>query len=167
VIAATALAALRTWRPDLSPIEAEQVLIESAAGSRLDLTAAFAAVGMAAVTGAAPTPPPVGAPTAQPPPRPPAKPRLVTPKLTVSVSSLRSGKRTLTARARNRPRGARLSITVYAKRTRGALRRVASRARASATVRVRVRSWRRVTAKFTDTTGQRLTSRTSTVNARR
>jgi hypothetical protein len=167
VLVATALAALRTWRPDLGPDEAER-LLAATAHPVLDLTAAFGAAGLASVA------PPVPAtaistpiPSPQPSPQPTATPqrRLAKPSVIARLSG--SGpKRTLTVRAANRPRGARLTVRVYARGSHGKLRRVASQTQQSATVRLRVRGWRRVTAAFSDPSGLLLASPTRTVTRR-
>jgi membrane-anchored mycosin MYCP len=164
-IVAASLAALRTWRPDLTPDDADRLLNDTAAafpgGRRLDLTAAFTAAGLGAITQPLPPPAPL------PPPLPPAsKQRMPKPKLT--IRSRGSGKkRVMTVKASNRPRGARVTIRVYVRGHGGKLRRVAARTRSSSTVRIRVRSWRRVTAGFTDPSGQRLPGPFAVVNARR
>ncbi len=157
VIAATALAALRTWRPDLTPDDADRLLSETARpspwGRSVDLTAAFVAAGLGAIAAPAPAP----APTPQPSPTPQAKATLVKPRIT--TRSRGSGaKRTLTVKASNRPRGAKLTVRVYVRGHGGKLRRVASRTRRSSVVSIRVRTWRRVTARFTDPAGKYLQS---------
>jgi subtilisin family serine protease len=160
VIAATAVAALRTWRPDLTPAQADQLLIEHARqgppGRSLDLTAAFTAAGLGHVAPPLPADPPPPAPPA-PAPAPQAKQRLPKPQITTR-SRGHGAKRVLTVKASNRPRGARLAVRVYVRGRGGKLRRVASRTRTSATVTIRIRSWRRVTATFSDPTGTRLQS---------
>jgi hypothetical protein len=157
-IAGTALAALRTWRPDLGPDAAEQLLI---GGGRLDLTAAFVAAGLQAVV-EPPAPPPV--PTVTPAPAP--KQRLAKPRL--SVRETRKGnRRTLTIRSRNRVAGTTLTVRVY-RRTGRTLRRVATRTARSSRVVVRIsRPWTKLTAQFTDPTGARLPSRSVAVPSRR
>jgi hypothetical protein len=159
------MAALRTWRPDLTPDQADRLLNETAAatpsGRRLDLTSTFIAAGLGPVT-AIPTPTPTATPTPASPP--PAKRRLARPRVAVK-STGRGAKRTLTVKAKNRPRGARLTVRVFLRKGKH-LRRVASRTRATATVRIRVRSWTRVTARFSDPTGQYLASRTRIVTRR-
>ena len=49
-IVAAGLAAIRTWRPDLTPGESEQLLQGTASAGRLDLSAAFVAAGYALPT---------------------------------------------------------------------------------------------------------------------
>jgi hypothetical protein len=161
-VTAAALAALRTWRPDLTPDEADRLLNETATrsewGRRLDLAAAFTAAGLGAIAQPPATPAP---PT--PPPAPQAvKTRLPKPKLKLR-SRGRGATRSLVARATNRPRGTKLTIRVYVRGRGGKLRRVASGTRTSSIVTVRVRSWKRVTATFTDPSGQRLRSPTAIV----
>ena len=51
-----------------------------------------------------------------------------------------------------------MSVRVYVRGRHGKLKRVATRTRNSSAIRIRVRSWRRVTAGFSDPTGQRLAS---------
>jgi hypothetical protein len=169
VIAATALAALRTWRPDLSPEAAERLLnetgVESSAGRRLDLSAAFTAAGLGAI---ADPPPPAPTSVSSPGPSPPPQLKLQLPKPRLTARLRGHGaKRTLTIQARNRPRGAQLSVRIYARGHKGKLRQVASRTRASAVVRIRVRAWRRVTATFRDPTGRQTTSPRASLNAKR
>jgi len=163
-IVATALAALRTWRPDLTVDEADRLLTETATptldGRRIDVAAAFIAAGLGALVPPAATPPP------PPPLQPTVKQRLVKPKFSVRTRG-RGSKRTLVVRVGNRPRGVRVSVRVYARGRSGKLRRVASRTRTSSTIRIRARSWRRVTAAFSDPSGQLLTSPSAVVNARR
>lgn len=163
VVTATALAALRTWRPDLAPDVAERILGETAAAGRLDLTAAFDSIGLSGLTAAPPAP--VAEPPAPPPPPPPAteaKPRLPRPKLTV-----RKRGRTLLVRSANRPRGATLTVRVY-RRDGKKLRRIAQRTVRSSKLSLRVtRRWARVTGHFKDPTGARLASPSAVVTPRR
>jgi hypothetical protein len=164
-IVAASLAALRTWRPDLSPDDADRLLNENATqfpqGRRLDVAAAFTAAGLGALVPPTPTPSP-----APPAPPPVVKQRLPKPKLTVRASG-HGSKRTITVKIKNRPKGAKATVRVYIRGRGGKLRRVATRARNSSTIRIRLRSWRRVTASFSDPSGLRLTSPSATVNARR
>jgi Subtilase family len=159
VIAATALAALRTWRPDLTPDQADRLLNESASpslwGRNLDVSAAFVAAGLGALV--PPPPPAQPSPTPQPPPSPQVKQALVKPRITTR-SRGQGAKRTLTVKASNRPRGARLTVRAYIRGHGGKLRRVASQTRRSSIVRIRIRTWRRVTARFSDPAGQYLQS---------
>lgn len=168
-IAVAALSALRTWRPDLSPADVDRVLNETATpslwGPNLDLAAAFRAVGLAAVAGP-PASSPVPSPTPLPSPLPQVKRRLSKPKITAR-SHGRGKRRILTVKAANRPRGARLTVRVYVRGRGGKLRRVATRTRSSATVRIRIGSWRRVTAQFIDPTSQLLQSSVTTLKASR
>lgn len=164
-IVAASLAALRTWRPDLTPDEADRLLSDTATtGHRLDLGAAFTAAGLGALV------PPVVTPSPPPPPAPPApvvvKRRLAKPKFTVRASG-HGAKRTITVRLKNRPKGAKVSVRVYVRGRHGTLMRVATRTRSSSVIRIRVRSWRRVTAGFSDPTGQRLRSPSAILNAKR
>jgi hypothetical protein len=157
---AAGVAALRTWRPDLLPQDVERLLNESAtpsvAGRRLNLAAAFSNAGLQSVTQPpAPPPPP-------PPPPPVAKAQLVKPRVQV-----RFKRRVLTIRSSNRPAGSRMVVRVYAKTSRGKLRKVAAQTRASRTVKFRLRRWTRVTVRFTDPTGRRTDSAVAKVTRRR
>ena len=163
-ITAAALAALRTWRPDLTPDVAERLLNETGKttmwGRSLDLAGAFSAVGLGAVAA-----PPATSPPPAPTPTPEAKRRLPRPVIKTR-SRGRGSKRTLTVRATNRPKGMRLIVRVYVRGRGGKLRRVASRTRGSSAIEIRLRSWRRVTARFSDPAGLLLDSRTKTVTHR-
>ena len=55
-VTAASLAALRTWRPDLSPEAAEALLQTTSSADRLDVSAAFLAAGYTAGTDVAPCP---------------------------------------------------------------------------------------------------------------
>jgi hypothetical protein len=170
VIVAAALAALRTWRPDLSAEAAQRVLIDNAltasSGRALDVTAAFVAAGMGSLVPAVPTPTSTPTPTVPPPPTPATKTRLPKPHLRVGLRK-RGSRHYLVVRATNRPRGMRLTVRVYRKGRRGKLQRIALRSDATGVIRVRVRSWARVTARFSDPARKRLTSVPTIVNARR
>ncbi len=162
-IVASAVAALRTWRPDLTPDGAEQLINETgvttAFGRRLDLTAAFTAAGLQAVVAPPPPPPP---PAVTPVP----KQRLAKPRLTVRQSG-RGSRRTLRIRASNRPPRTVMTVRVY-RGGKGKLRRIATRSARSAKATLRVsRRWTRVTAYFTDPTGQLLQSPSTKVAPRR
>jgi hypothetical protein len=169
VVAAAALAALRTWRPDLTPDEADRLLNETATpslwGRTLDLTAAFVAAGLGAIVPTPPAPAPTATLTPQASPSPQAKRQLTKPRI-VTRSRGRGAKRTLTIKASNRPAGARLTVRVYIRGSGGKLRRIASQTRRSSTVRIRVRSWRRVTARFSDPAGRLLQSPARVVTRR-
>jgi hypothetical protein len=170
-LVAAGVAALRTWRPDLTPDEVDRLLREtatsSAEGGRLDLAAAFTAAGLGSLIPSAivPSPTPTPQPPSPPPP-PKRKKRLPSPKLSVRTQG-HGAKRTITVRMSNRPRGASATVRVYANARGGRLKRAATRTRRSSAVRIRVRSWRRVTAFFVDPTGQRLASPVSVINAKR
>ena len=165
-VVSAALAALRTWRPDLGPDEANRLLNESgmpaAWGRSLNLAAAFTAAGLGAVA----APPTVAAPPPSSTPAPTVTERLPKPKVRTRMTG-RGAKRKLTVRASNRPQGARMVVRVYARGHRGRLRRVASRTRASGSVHIRVRSSRRVTARYVDPTRQRRDSLTTSLVRRR
>jgi hypothetical protein len=171
-IAAVTLAALRTWRPDLTAAEAERVLVENAratpAGPALDATAAFAAAGLGSLIPPGPSstrmPAPLSLPAATSPPEP--RTRLPRPRLTFRLRG--HGKnRTLSVTARNRPRGARLAVRVYARTRDRGLKLVSVKTRQTSAIRFRLPDWARVRARFTDPSGQRETSPTAIVNHRR
>jgi hypothetical protein len=167
-IFAAALAALRTWRPDLSADDAAGVLRSSAtrttAGPGLDLAAAFRASGLTSIVGE----PVAAVPSPQPPPQPTATPsapksRLLRPK--IHVRSRGAGRRrTVVVKATNRPARTQLSVSVYARTSKGKLRLTVTRIRTSATVEIRTRSWRRIKAHFVDPTKQRLDSAETVFN---
>lgn len=149
-IVATALAALRTWRPDLSAATAEHVIRANASPSGLDVAAAFRAAGLPDVVQ-----PPVP-PAAPPPPAPPGphgKPHLPMPKF-----SVRYKRRVLTIRAANRPARTRMVVRVYRRDSNGRLRSSARREQASATARLRVSRWSRVTVQYRDPSGASVAS---------
>lgn len=161
-IAAATLAALRTWRPDLTADAARQLLestaVATADGKRIDATAAFNAAGLGALTGS-PSAPPAPAPPSTP--QPPAKPKRL-PKPQFSVQPRGSGSRqTLRVRLTNRPRGADVTVRVFVRARGGKYRRVTSRSARSSIVTLRARSWHRVTARFSDPSGQRRASLTA------
>ncbi|MBE2317788.1 S8/S53 family peptidase [Solirubrobacter sp. CPCC 204708] len=160
VIVGTALAALRTWRPDLAPAIAEQLLNETGtatlAGRRLNLAAAFTAAGLSTVVQ-----PPATPATVPPPVQPTPKPRLVKPRVTVKFRA-----RVLTVRVRNRPAGTTVQVRVYVRNGKR-LRRVATRSRQAATMRIRVRRWSRVVVKYTDPSAASTASPTTTVSHKR
>jgi hypothetical protein len=171
VIVAGALSALRTWRPDLSADAAQRLLVENATatpyGPALDLGAAFVAAGLGEIVPPVPTAlSPAPAPPVTTPSATVAKRRLPRPRVRARVHQLGT-RRFLLVRVANRPRGALLTVRVYRKGRRGDLRRVASRTRATGTIRLRVRSWAQVRATFSDPSGQRLTSLPTIRNARR
>ena len=140
VILAAALAALRTWRPDVSADSAVRLLTEHATrtidGLNLNLAAAFRAAGLASIVGApignaspTPEPSPAPSPTATPTPSaPPLKVHLPKPKLTVRTHGV-GRKRILVVKAANRPPKTRLSVSVYARTPKGKLRLSVKRVR--------------------------------------
>jgi hypothetical protein len=169
-IVAAAIAALRTWRPDLTPQAVDDLVTRSAAvapdGRHLDVAAMFTAAGLAGLIPPTVTPTPTPTATPSPTPTPGVKRRLPKPKLTVRASG-RGVERTLIARVTNRPHSARMTVRVYTRDRRGRLKRVATRTRSASTIRVRSRSGRRVAATFTDPSGNRRSSRSAIVNLRR
>ena len=163
-IAGAAMAALRTWRPDLAPDAVEQLLngaaIATPDGRRLDLTAAFVAAGLQAVV-EPPAPPP---PTATPAPA--HQRRLARPRLRVSETR-KGNRRTLTIRSANRLAGTTLTIRVY-RRSGKSFRRIATKTARSSKVIVRIsRPWTKLTGQFADPAGARLPSRSVAVSRRR
>ena len=155
-----ALSALKTWRPDITPTDAERVLNEtatpSASGRALNVDAAFRLAGLESVVApqatATPSPSPAAAP--DPPTRVTpdcnkSLPRLTKPKLTAQLNG-QGKRRTLTIDARNRPPGIRLAVRVFGARSGPETHRVATRALSATTLRLRLASWTRVAAVFTD-----------------
>jgi hypothetical protein len=159
-VTAASLAALRTWRPDLVPDAAEQVLVDTASSRVLDLTSAFTAIGFPPADEPAS---PQGAPQATPTPTPvvprQTKRRLPKPRFSVRMRGP-AGRRVVVVKASNRPARSRLKIEIYVRRG-GKLRRIAADTRPSSTIEIGARSWQRVTARFSDPTGRRLSSRTA------
>jgi hypothetical protein len=166
-IVAASLAALRTWRPDLSPDAAEALFTDNGARRQLDVGATFTAAGLGALVppAASVVPGPEPSPTPPPPSEPAIKPRLPKPKLSVRTTG-GGAKRALTVRVANRPARMHVTVQVFRRQRSGKLKLVASRTRTSSTIRIRVRSWQRVTVRFSDPSGKRLTS-PSTVYTRR
>jgi hypothetical protein len=181
-LAAVSLSALRSWRPDLTAVGAERLLLDTARaavpGPVLDVSAAFDAAGLAALLPAttpdqgppspSTTPTPTISPTVSPPHvDPPARTRrLPRPRLSAEPRR-RNGKIELTLRARNRPPGIHLKIRVLARGTDRKQHTVVTTSTSSSTIRLRIRSWSSVSATFVDPVGRRLTSRTIIVKARR
>jgi hypothetical protein len=159
-VTAASLAALRSWRPDLAPDAAERVLVQTASSGALDLTRAFTAIGFPppgepsspqGVPQATPTP------TAAPPKQ--AKRRLPKPRFSVRMRGA-AGRRMVVIEARNHPSRTRMKVEIYVRRG-GKWRRIAVGTRPSSKIEIRARSWQRVTAKFSDPTRTRLSSRTA------
>jgi hypothetical protein len=163
LVAAT-LAALRTYRPDLTPQAADAQVLSTAtvvdSGRVLNIAGAFRAAGLTALVDAAEDPPAApaldtGQPrsTTSPAPRDRHPARLPRPQLAVHVRPSHGG-RLLRIEARNRPSRAVLRIRIYARPTgefAGEFARcVAHRSRQSSQIRVHVRSWVRVTARYVD-----------------
>jgi subtilase family protein len=167
-VTATAMDALRSWRSDLDPDAAEQLILSTATagagGARINVASAFRAAGLAAVVDAAP---PFGSPPPQPPPPDddlpdlaPPKDRLPRPRARVK----RMRRARLEVRLRNRPRGAVAVVAITARRGHGRSQRfyvVAHRRMRHRVSKTRVRSRRplRVTIKYVDTSAKRLSSR--------
>jgi hypothetical protein len=165
-ITGAAMAALRTWRPDLAPDAVEQLLNETAVatpdGRRLDLTAAFVAAGLESVV----LPPTPASPPPAATPAPAPRKRLAKPRLRVRETR-RGSRRTLTIRSANRVAGTTLTIRVY-RRKGTSLRRLATTTARSSKVVVRVsRPWTKLTGQYTDPAGARDPSRSVTMKRRR
>ena len=161
-IAAASLAALRTWRPDLTVGAAAELLVgtavSTAAGRRLDTAGMFTAAGLGGVAQ-----PPTPTATATPSPVPTATPTPKKPKLVKPRAKAQLRGRVLTVRSSNRPAGVRMRVTVYAQDSKKRSRRIASKTVRTSTFRVRVKRWSRVDVRFSDPTGARLTSSITTL----
>lgn len=180
-VTAAALAALRSYRPDLTPDAAENLLASTATaapgGPLLNVTAAFRAAGLGGVVESAPPleqPEPQRPPDPQPPPQvndgpdlspPPPKARLPRPRATVRRAPRRP--RIVIVTLRNRPRRVHVDVGVHASTPRvrqGAgrsrLKLVAHRRMRARVVRLRVPARRlRVTVRYTDSSHARKPSR--------
>jgi len=168
-VTATALAALRSWRPELTADDAEHLALTTAIagpdGARINVASAFRAAGLGAVVDSAP---PVGAPPPQPPPPDdgrrdlaPPQARLPRPRARVQRTPRRPIR--IQVRLRNLPRSARAVIVFADRRQRGRQTRfrVVARHRTRHRVsHVAVRSRRalRVSIRYVDPTRRRLTS---------
>ncbi|MDO8208944.1 S8/S53 family peptidase [Conexibacter sp. CPCC 206217] len=169
-VAAVAIDALRSWRPELSPDDAEHLLLSTAVpaagGGRLDVAAAFRAAGLAAVVDSAP---PIGSPPPQPPPPDGGLPDLAPPKDRLPRPRVRTRwlarhPSRLEVRLRNLPRAARGVIVVADRRSRGRrqrLHRIVRKQTGTRLNRITVRSRRplRLTISFVDPSHKRLDSR--------
>ncbi|MDX6707833.1 MAG: hypothetical protein QOI48_3679 [Solirubrobacteraceae bacterium] len=153
-LTAAALAALRSWRPELSAIEAEQALIDSAratpGGGLMDVAAAFRRLGLGAVVDA--HQPAAGARPSLMPPSAAMHARLPRPR--VRVRGMR-GAQGVIVDASNRPRGAVTVVSAGSVDASGRLRRVASRALRSRVVALRVNQWDELRIHFRDPTDAR------------
>lgn len=176
-LVAAAVAALLSYRPELTPDEAVAALTSSAApvaaGPRLSVTGAFRAVGLddvvdrgSALAPAAPASAPIVAEPALPDLTMKPRRRLPAPRLAIAVHRGLHRVR-LTIEALNRPRGAVLRVRVFvparAEFTRAAVTRTSRRAR----VIVRAIGWTRVAAQFVDPSARRASSPTTTVRSAR
>lgn len=163
-VVASSLAALRTWRSDLTVDAAAELLVNTAvptaAGRRLDVAAMFTAAGLGTV---AQPPTPTPTPTATPSPVPSATPTPKKPKLVKPRATARLRGRVLTVRSSNRPAEARMRVAVYARDSKRRSRRIAVRTVRASSVGVRVKRWSRVEVQFSDPTGARLKSSTTVV----
>jgi hypothetical protein len=161
-IVAGGVAALRTWRPDLAADAIDQLVRSTAKDGQLDLTAAFTAAGFPppTETGTEPSdvPTPTSTPTANSTPSPTPTPsdlRSALPRPQVRVKARRQGTRLrLLITARNRPHSARMKVEAFAP-VKGRVRRVQTQTRATSTITLRVRTWRRVRVTYIDPSGAR------------
>lgn len=154
-LTSAALAALRSYRPDLSPVDAEQFLLATAratsAGPTLDVEAAFRAAGLTHIVDAGngsrpPDTPPRGSDGSDVPAVGPPAGRLPRPR--IRSSSYSRGQ--LTLRLANRPAGAAVVARIVYRASRGEFRH---RERASesfaSTLRLRPPpSWSRVYVEY-------------------
>lgn len=152
------LAALRSHRPDLSPLAAERLLVGSARSVDgrpvLDVEAAFHAAGLHSVveSGRSATPAGVAPPSSPPPPgagrlpgRVPRAARPPRPRL----RSVRLRRRTLVVRTAGRPAGARLRARLTFRGSGEFSRRYRTVERRSSALRIRLPSrWRRLELRY-------------------
>jgi hypothetical protein len=163
-LVAAALAALLSWRPELTAVEAEQALIQSAratpSGQVMDVAGALRRLGLGAVVDAyqpaglfstAFEAPSLAAPSS--PLRHSSK-RARLPRPLVRVRAMRRYRGVLVS-ARNRPRGTTMVVLATRADAAGRLRRVARRARHSDRVALRVRGWDELRVRFRDRAGAR------------
>ena len=120
------IAALRSYRPDLTWDQAEQLLTSTAKAGMLDVGAAFRAAGLGAVVDA-------GLKAMPKPPPPPVK-RWAAPK--VRSASYRHG--ILTVRLTGRPAGARVQLDVYWRVRGGRTRKAKTLSKTMNTIRTRL-----------------------------
>ncbi|MEA2234787.1 MAG: serine protease [Solirubrobacteraceae bacterium] len=153
-LAAAALAALRSWRPELSAMEAERALIDSAraapGGRLMDIAAAFRHLDLGAVVDA--NEPAAGARPSLMLPSSAMQARLPRPR--VRVRAMR-GPQGVIVDASNRPRGAVMVVSAGSVDATGRMRQVASRALRSRLVALRVTQWDELRVHFRDSTDAR------------
>jgi len=171
-IVAAVLAAIRSWRPDLDPAAAEQVLTQTArnapGGPLLDAAAAFRQLDLGIVVDANQPPAqatpvvstPADAGSADVTTR--AK-RLARPLVRVRRTR---GNRGVLVTVRNRPKGVQTVVSVY-RRAGRALRFVRSATRRSSKVTIRTRSWQQLRVRFRDPSARLAPSRATIVNRSR
>jgi hypothetical protein len=154
-LTAAALAALRSWRPELSAIEAEQALIDSArtapGGRLMDVAAAFHRVGLGVVVDA--NQPAAGARPSLRSPSSAMSARLPRPRVRVRAMRVHQG---VIVDASNRPRGAVTVVSAGSVDATGRLRQVASRALRSRLVALRVTQWDELRVHYRDPTDARV-----------
>jgi hypothetical protein len=152
-LTAAALAALLSWRPELSAIEAEQALIDSApaapGGRLMDVAAAFRRLGLGAVVDA--NQPAAGARRSLTPPSSAAR----FPRPRVRVRAMR-GPQGVIVDASNRPRGAVTVVSAAFLDASGRLRQLARRALRSRLVALRITEWDELRVHYRDPTDARV-----------
>lgn len=168
-VTAAAISALRSYRPDLSPDAADQLVIATAtqmpAGPVLNVGSAFRAAGLGALVDASP---PLG--TSPPPARPPddglpdLAPKSRLPRPQARVRRIPRHPRRISVRLRNLPKRAVADIAIAGRRGRGRARqlKVITRKRIRGrTARMPAPAKRavRVTIRYRDPSGARLSSR--------
>jgi hypothetical protein len=172
-VTAATLDALRSYRPDLSAADAQNLLVgaatPTAAGASLNASGAFQAAGLQAVvagappvTALAPIEPPEAGPTRKDLAPARRKPRLPRPR--ARIRRVPGHPRRVTARLRDRPRGVEtiLRITASAGARRGAHPRVVARRRSRGRVlRARVPAGRslRVSILYADPAHRKVASK--------
>jgi hypothetical protein len=146
-LTAAALAALLSWRPELSVIEAEQALIDSApaapGGRLIDVAAAFRRLGLGAVVDA--NQPAADARRSLTPPSSAAR----LPRPRVRVRAMR-GPQGVIVDASNRPRGAVTVVSAAFLDASGRLRQLARRALRSRLVALRLTEWDELRVHYRD-----------------
>jgi hypothetical protein len=161
-LVAAALAALRSWRPELSPIEAERALVASAraapGGPLIDVSAAFRRLDLGTVVDAnqpaATAAPAAGSPSLTAPSRRRTRARLPRPR--VGVRRIRRYRGVLVS-VPNRPGGTVTVVSAHRVDAAGRARQVTTRARRSGRIALRVTAWDELRVRFRDPTRARAT----------